>query len=317
MHADYFWFYHLFLNALIVFLFFHRLLPTFMAPRFDFAAPTRNFAVFFLTSNMLVKRHIDFLALGYLTYFWIIGKLGLSSVIYCGLNTIAASRISSRFCWSSHLTACWYIVFMLLKKLCSKEDLLHNDWSIPIVFIWSWRRGYCNIPLITKQCCSNVSIERIESMALFVIRDFTHWASWEYLPLIWKQKYYLPAGGNCFVVCNSTGSIGSVAFNGVKRVFVNVSWTLYFFRRVTHEWMSSIVEVLFLFWFLVISLLSSFEDMGFHVELLADDVWEAEDDKPDFLSVGVDIFDQFFLRRKISLPMIQVITKTQKYDKWG
>ena len=55
--------------------------------------------------------------------------------------------------------------------------------------------------------------------------------------------------------------------------------------------MSSVVEVLFLFLFAVISLLSSFDEMDVRVELLADDVWVAEDDKPDFLSVGVDSFD--------------------------
>ena len=32
--------------------------------------------------------------------------------------------------------------------------------------------------------------------------------------LIWKQKYSLQAGGNCFVLCNSTGAIVSVFFNG-------------------------------------------------------------------------------------------------------
>ena len=31
-------------------------------------------------------------------------------------------------------------------------------------------------------------------------------------------------------------------------------------------------------------------------ELLADDVWSAEYDKTGFLSVGVDIFDQLFLK---------------------
>ena len=30
------------------------------------------------------------------------------------------------------------------------------------------------------------------------------------------------------------------------------------------------------------------------VELLADDVWAAEDDKTGFLSVGVDIFDWLY-----------------------
>ena len=35
--------------------------------------------------------------------------------------------------------------------------------------------------------------------------------------------------------------------------------------------------------------------MYLRVELLADDVGEAEDDKTGFLSVGVDIFNQSFL----------------------
>ena len=53
-------------------------------------------------------------------------------------------------------------------------------------------------------------------MALFSIRDLTHWEAWGDLLFIWKHKYSLPAGGNYFVLCNSTGAIGSVAFNGVK-----------------------------------------------------------------------------------------------------
>ena len=57
-------------------------------------------------------------------------------------------------------------------------------------------------------------------MELFVIRDLTHWAAWEDLPLILEHKYCLPVGGNSVVVCNSTGSKGSVAFNGVKSVGV-------------------------------------------------------------------------------------------------
>ena len=59
--------------------------------------------------------------------------------------------------------------------------------------------------------------------------------------------------------------------------------------------MSSVVEVLFLFWFEVMSLLSRFDKMDIRVELLADDVWAAEDDKPYFFSVGVDIYDWIFL----------------------
>ena len=56
--------------------------------------------------------------------------------------------------------------------------------------------------------------------------------------------------------------------------------------------------------------------MDVHVELLADDVWAAEDDKTGFLSVGVDDFDRLYLKeRPISLPMVQISTITRKYDK--
>ena len=188
----------------------HRLLPTFMALRLDFSAPTQSFAVFGLTSNMLVKRHSDFLALGFLTIVDVIGKLGLSSVTPYGVESIAALIISLRFCWSSHLPACWYFCIL---HLCSKEDLVNDDLSIPIVFIWSSRRDNFNIHLITTHCCSNVSIYRIESMALFNILDLTHWSAWGDLLFIWKLKCYLPAGGNLVVLCNSTGAIGSVVFN--------------------------------------------------------------------------------------------------------
>ena len=63
-------------------------------------------------------------------------------------------------------------------------------------------------------------------MDLFSIRYFTHWAAWVDLLLIWKQKYYLPARGNFFVLCNSTGTMGSVVFNVVKQWGVDVAWTL-------------------------------------------------------------------------------------------
>ena len=73
-------------------------------------------------------------------------------------------------------------------------------------------------------------------------------------------------------MCNSTGAIGSVVFNGVKQVGVDVSWTLHFcFYGVTHEWMSSVFEVFFLFWFVVMPLLSSWDDMHTPDKLLADD----------------------------------------------
>ena len=133
-------------------------------------------------------------------------------------------------------------------------------------------------------------------MALFSVRDLTHWAAWGDFLLIWKHKYSLPAKGNFFVLCNSTGTIVSVVFNGVKKVVVDVSWTLWFYLRgVAREWMSSVFEVLFLFWFLVMSLLSSWNDMDVPVELLTGDAWAAEDDKAGFLNVGMDCFGRLHL----------------------
>ena len=56
--------------------------------------------------------------------------------------------------------------------------------------------------------------------------------------------------------------------------------------------------------------------MNVHVELLADDVWAAEDYKTGFLIVGVEIFDWLYLKeRPISLPMVPMSTINQKYDK--
>ena len=89
-----------------VFFFFHYLVLTFMALRLDFAATIQRFYVFGLTSNMLVNKHSDFVALGFLTAVDVIGKLGLPYVNPSGVDTIAAYRISLRFCWSSHLPAC-------------------------------------------------------------------------------------------------------------------------------------------------------------------------------------------------------------------
>ena len=51
-------------------------------------------------------------------------------------------------------------------------------------------------------------------------------------------------------------------------------------------------------------LLSSWDEMDVRVELLADYLWEAEDDKTGFLSFEVDGFGRLFLKKiPISLPM--------------
>ena len=90
-------------------------------------------AVFFFTYNMLVKRHSDFLALGFLSVGGFMGDLGLLSVNPSGVETIAASRVSLNGCWSSYLPACWYNFLMFLRHLISKRELSLNYWSIPIV----------------------------------------------------------------------------------------------------------------------------------------------------------------------------------------
>ena len=64
---------------------------------------------------------------------------------------------------------------------------------------------------------------------------------------------------------------------------------------VTYEWMSSIFKVLFLFWFMVMYLSSSWEDMDVPVELLTHDVWAAENDITGLLNVGVDCFGQLYI----------------------
>ena len=85
------------MNALLVFL-VQRLLHTFMVLHLDFAATKRRFDVVGLTSNMFVNKHRDFLALGFLTGDDVICTLGMLSVNPYGVDSIASSRISLRFC---------------------------------------------------------------------------------------------------------------------------------------------------------------------------------------------------------------------------
>ena len=74
--------------------------------RLDFVATKRCFAVLGLTSNMVVNKHSDLLALVFLDGVDFIGTLGLLYVTSSGVDTIAASRISLRFFWLSRLPAC-------------------------------------------------------------------------------------------------------------------------------------------------------------------------------------------------------------------
>ena len=90
-----------------------------------------------------------------------------------------------------------------------------------------------------------------------------------------------------------------------------------FFCGVAHEWISSVFEVSLFFLISVLSSISRWDDMKFRVKLLADDVWAIEEDKTGFLRVGVDIFDQLYLKElPISLPMVTTSTIKRIYDKW-
>ena len=77
--------------------------------------------------------------------------------------------------------------------------------------------------------------------------------------------------------------------------------------------MSSVFEGLFLFWLVVMSLLSSWEEIDFRVEL-ADDVQEAEDDKTGFLSVGMDTFDRLLKNDQFPCPWCNLVPKTKIWD---
>ena len=120
----------------------YRILQTLMDLCFDFTAPTRCFDVLFSTSNMLVNKQSDFLALGFLTFVWVIRKLGLIFVIYSGVDTISAPIIPFGFCWSSHLSACWYIFFYVIQTFVLKirpvAQWLANTNSIHIIFKTRW-----------------------------------------------------------------------------------------------------------------------------------------------------------------------------------
>ena len=74
------------------------LLHTFMALRLGFSATKGRLAVVGLTSNMFVNKHGDFLALHFLTGDDVIFTFGLLSVNPSGVDSIAASRISLKFC---------------------------------------------------------------------------------------------------------------------------------------------------------------------------------------------------------------------------
>ena len=127
------------------------------------------------------------------------------------------------------------------RHLCSKISLFLNDWSIPIVFMWSLIRGYCNIPLRTTHFCSNVSTKRKKSITLVIILDLIHLAVWEYLPSIWKHIYYLPTGGNVLGVFSfnkltDMALIRCACWFGVEVVGMISFFFLVFYSTICHHY---------------------------------------------------------------------------------
>ena len=55
--------------------------------------------------------------------------------------------------------------------------------------------------------------------------------------------------------------------------------------------------------------------MDVPVKLLSDDLLSAEDDKTGFLSVGVDIFDQLYLKKRPISLLIVTMSTIEIYDK--
>ena len=124
------------------------------------------------------------------------GDIGLLSVNPSGVETISASIIYLNCFWLSHLPACLYNLFVFSRHLCSYIALLLKDWSIPMVSTLYFSHGDCNIHLIPTYFCSDVSVERTESITLVIILDLIHLTAWSDLPSFIKHIYYLPTGGN-------------------------------------------------------------------------------------------------------------------------
>ena len=71
------------------------------------------------------------------------------------------------------------------------------------------------------------------------------------------------------------------------------------------------------FWIALLSPLSSWDDMIVRVKLLVYGVWVDEEEKTGFLSVGVNIFDQLYLKKRpIYLTMVTMSTIKQIYAIW-
>ena len=107
---------------------------------------------------------------------------------------------------------------MFSRHLCSYIAFFLKDWSTTMVCTWYFNRGNCNIPLSTTHCCSNVSIERTESITLVIILYLIHLEAWAVLPYFWKHIYYLS---------NRVNNVGVFKFNILEDVVaIRCEWWL-------------------------------------------------------------------------------------------
>ena len=84
--------------------------------------------------------------------------------------------------------------------------------------------------------------------------------------------------------------------NGVKQGGVDVASTLILcFWGVTHEWISYVFNISDVFWTVIVSSFSSWDDIKVYDKLVVYDIWFSEDDNIDFLSDEVVIFDRLYL----------------------
>ena len=166
---------------------------------------------------------------------------------------------------------------------------------------------------VTTHCWSKVLIDSMESMTFFNNLDLTRWAAWGYLLSTGTHKYYLPSGVNCVVFGNSTGKIGKVLINGVKRGGVDVAWTLILrFWGVTQEWISSAFEMFTLSWSEALPLCWRGWDVIGGFEIVIHDVWFAQDDNTGFLSVGLDFLIDYICKSdQYPCPWCQWVLKTK------
>ena len=114
----YFFIWSLIFELILRFFNAYGVVPDLFYLRFDSAAPTRRVAVLFFTSYMLVKRHSEFVSLGFLTGVDVMVHMGLLLVHNYVVETIESSIISLNCCWLSHLPACLYNFFMFWIHLC-------------------------------------------------------------------------------------------------------------------------------------------------------------------------------------------------------